>query len=298
MKDSDRGRNVIHALVVAARERLTRAGIPPDQAGIDAEVLARHVLGWDRAKYLAARQEPFPPAAAVQFEAAVAQREARVPIAYITGHREFWGIDFEVSPAVLIPRPETELIVEEALRLLDDAGGKWRIADVGTGSGCLAISLAHERPQATVVATDLSTEALAVAGRNADRIGVSGRIRFAHTSLLAGISGPFDLIVANPPYIPRAHDGTLSPDVRDHEPEVALFGHGDDGLDDVRALLRESVTRLAPRGRLMMEFGYGQSAAVRAGAEEAGLEIVSVVKDLQGHERTLVAALPGSRAAL
>jgi release factor glutamine methyltransferase len=289
---------VIHALVVAARERLIRAGVPPDQAAIDAEVLARHVLGWDRAKYLASRQEPFPPAAAAQFDAAVAQREARVPVAYITGHREFWGREFEVSPAVLIPRPETELILEEALRFLSDAAGNWRIADVGTGSGCLAICLAHERPQAAVVATDLSTEALAVAGRNADRVGVSSRIRFAHTSLLAGFSGPFDLIVANPPYIPRAHEATLPPDVRDHEPEVALFGHGDDGLDDVRALLRQSAERLAPRGRLMMEFGYGQSAAVRAGSEQAGLEVVTILKDLQGHERTLVAALPGPGAAL
>src|SRR4029453_3441045 len=109
--------SVIHALVIAARERLIRAGIPPDQAGIDAEVLIRHVLGWDRAKYLASRHEPLPSPASFPFEAALAERERRVPVAYITGHREFWGLDFDVSPAVLIPRPESELIVEAALPL-------------------------------------------------------------------------------------------------------------------------------------------------------------------------------------
>jgi release factor glutamine methyltransferase len=289
---------VIHALVVAARERLIRAGVPPDQAAIDVEVLARHVLGWDRAKYLASRQEPFPPTAAPQFDAAIAERERRVPVAYITGHREFWGLDFEVSPAVLIPRPESELIVEAALEFLGDVAAPWRIADVGTGSGCLAISLAHERSQATLVATDLSEDALAVARRNAARHRVSSRVQFARTSLLTDVPGPFDLVVANPPYIPRAQEAMLSPDVRDHEPALALFGRGEDGLDDVRELLTQSAARLGASGRLMMEFGYGQGAAVRGAAEGAGLGIIGILKDLQGHERTLVAARPPRRAAL
>jgi release factor glutamine methyltransferase len=289
---------VIHALVVAARERLIRAGVPPDQAGIDAEVLARHALAWDRARYLTSRHEPFPPEAAAQFEAAVAQREQRVPVAYITGHREFWGLDFVVSPAVLIPRPETELIVEAALSFLNNVSAEWQIVDVGTGSGCLAISLARERPHATVVATDVSDAALAVAARNAARHAVDQRIRFVHTSFLDGVQGHFDVIVANPPYVPLAHEATLSPDVRDHEPATALFGRGADGLDDVREVLAHSAARLAPSGRLMMEFGYGQGSAVRRDAVRAGLEIIEVLKDLQGHDRTLVAALPPSRAAL
>jgi release factor glutamine methyltransferase len=289
---------VIHALVIAARERLIRAGIPPDQAGIDAEVLIRHVLGWDRAKYLASRHEPLPSTASFPFEAALAERERRVPVAYITGHREFWGLDFDVSPAVLIPRPESELIVEAALTFLSDAEARLRIADVGTGSGCLAVSLAYERPHATLLATDVSEDALAIARRNAERHGVSGRIRFARTSFLTDIQGPFDLIVANPPYVPRSHQATLSPDVRDHEPAVALFGRGEDGLDDVRELLGQSATRLAPSGRVMMEFGYGQGDAVRAGAERAGLDIVDILRDLQGHERTLIAARRSPRAAL
>jgi release factor glutamine methyltransferase len=289
---------VIHALVIAARERLIRAGIPPDQAGIDAEVLIRHVLGWDRAKYLASRHEPLPSPASFPFEAALAERERRVPVAYITGHREFWGLDFDVSPAVLIPRPESELIVEAGLTFLSDAEARLRIADVGTGSGCLAVSLAYERPHATLLATDVSEDALAIARRNAERHGVSGRIRFARTSFLTETQGPFDLIVANPPYVPRSHQATLSPDVRDHEPAVALFGRGEDGLDDVRELLGQSATRLAPSGRVMMEFGYGQGDAVRAGAERAGLGIVDILRDLQGHERTLIAARRSPRAAL
>jgi release factor glutamine methyltransferase len=289
---------VIHALIVAARERLIRAGVPPDQAGIDAEVLARHVLGWDRAKYLACRDQPFPAETAALFEAALTERERRVPVAYITGHREFWGLEFEVSPAVLIPRPETELIVEAALAFLSDTAGRWYIADVGTGSGCLAVSLAHERRHAVLVATDVSDEALAVAQRHAERHRVADRTRFVRTSLLAGVEGPFDLVIANPPYVPRSHEPTLPPDVRDHEPTVALFGRGDDGLDDVRELLTQSASRLAPAGRLMMEFGYGQGAAVRGDAERAGLEVIDVLRDLQGHERTLVAALPSPRTAL
>jgi len=289
---------VIHALVVAARERLIRAGIPPDQASIDAEVLARHVLGWDRAEYLTRRHEPFPEQTADRFEAAVEQRERRVPVAYITGHREFWGLDFEVSPDVLIPRPETELMVEAALKFLSNAAGSPRIADVGTGSGCLAVSLACECTQATVVATDVSRAALAVAQRNASRHGVTARIQFVVASFLDGVPSPFDLILANPPYVPRSHEATLSADVRNHEPALAVFGHGDDGLDDVREVLAQAASRLAPSGRLMLEFGFGQGPDVRRDAERAGLQIIDVLNDLQGHERTLVAALPTSRAAL
>jgi release factor glutamine methyltransferase len=221
-----------------------------------------------------------------------------VPVAYITGHREFWGLDFEVSPDVLIPRPETELMVEAALKFLSNAAGSPRIADVGTGSGCLAVSLACECTQATVVATDVSRAALAVAQRNASRHGVTARIQFVVASFLDGVPSPFDLILANPPYVPRSHEATLSADVRNHEPALAVFGHGDDGLDDVREVLAQAASRLAPSGRLMLEFGFGQGPDVRRDAERAGLQIIDVLNDLQGHERTLVAALPTSRAAL
>ena len=276
--------------VVAARERLIRAGVPPDQAAIDAEVLVRHAMAWDRATYLTERDRPVGDLPLAAYEALVARRERREPVAYITGHREFWGLDFLVTPAVLVPRPETEFIVEAALSRLKGLDQAWRIADVGTGSGCLAVALAHELPHARLTATDVSDAALAVAGANADRLGVAARVALVRAWLLDGVPGPFDLIVSNPPYVPPAHRGTLSPDVRDHEPAIALYGTGEDGLDLARALLAQAPSRLSPGGLLMLEFGFGQGDAVRAAAAGVpALSVEDVLRDLQGHERTLVA---------
>ena len=188
--------------VIEVRERLRRARISPDQATIDAEILARHALGQDRATYLAHRDESIADDVSERLEAMVRRREGREPVAYILGEREFWGLSFLVSPAVLIPRPETEAIVEKALALMDDAGRAWRLADVGTGSGCLAVALARERANANVIATDISEAALGVAAANAVRHGVDSRIRLIRTSLLDDVPAPFDLIVANPPYVP------------------------------------------------------------------------------------------------
>ncbi len=253
-------------LSIAARERFIRAGIPPDQAAIDAEVLARAAAGWDRATWLARRDEPAGTEAAARFEAMASRREEREPVAYITGVREFWGLDFIVSPAVLIPRPETELIVEAALERLADPARAWRIADVGTGSGCIAIALATERRAAMLTATDISEAALEVARQNATLRGVGSRIGFLRTSFLDDAIGPFDLIVANPPYVPTFARTALAPDVREFEPHAALFGHGADGLDEVRAILSQAATRLAPGGWLLMEFGFGQGDEVREAA--------------------------------
>jgi release factor glutamine methyltransferase len=281
--------------VIAARERLRRAGIPPDQAAIDAEILARQVLGQDRATYLAHRDEPITDDESGRLEAMVRRREDREPVAYILGEREFWGLSFLVSPAVLIPRPETEAIVERALALMGDTRKAWRLADVGTGSGCLAVALAHERGNATVVATDISEPALGVAAANALRHGVDSRIRLIRTSLLDDVPGPFDLILANPPYVPGGTRDGLQPDVRDYEPETAVFGHGADGLDEVRLLLTQTPERLAPGGWLLMEFGFGQGDAVRAAVSAVpDLEFVEILRDLQGHERTLVVATRSS----
>ena len=284
--------------VVAARERFIRAGIPPDQAAIDAEVLARHDRGWDRATYLARRDEPQTPGAGTSYEALVTRREQREPVAYIIGYREFWNLEFRVTPAVLIPRPESEFIIEAALARLRDRDYAWAVADVGTGSGCLAVTLAHELPAARVTATDISAAALTVARENAVRLGVGGRVRFVHTSLLDAALGPFDLIVANPPYVPSSHRQTLSPDVRDHEPAQALYGDGDDGLDQARALLAQAPSRMAANGVLLMEFGFGQAEAMRAAVGQVpALEPLEILRDLQGHERTLVArrrTVPGT----
>jgi release factor glutamine methyltransferase len=276
--------------VVEARERLRRAGISPDQAAIDAEILARHALGQDRATYLAHRDESIADDVSERLEAMVQRREGREPVAYILGEREFWGLSFLVSPAVLIPRPETEAIVEKALTLMDDAGRAWQLADVGTGSGCLAVALARERVNANVIATDISEAALGVAAANAMRHGVDSRIRLIRTSLLDDVTGPFDLIVANPPYVPGSSRDGLQPDVRDHEPATAVFGHGADGLDEVRHLLTQTPEKLTPGGWLLMEFGFGQGDAVRAAVNAVPeLRLVEVLQDLQGLERTLVA---------
>ena len=218
------------------------------------------------------------------------RRERREPVAYITGVREFWGLDFIISSAVLIPRPETELIVEAALERLADPARPWRIADVGTGSGCIAVALATERRAARISATDISDAALEIARQNAARHGVADQITLLRTSLLQDVDGPFDLIVANPPYVPSSARTTLAPDVKDFEPETALFGHGADGLDEVRALLAQAPARLVPGGWLLMEFGYGQAAAVSDAARAvSGLTFEEILRDLQGHERTLVA---------
>ena len=282
--------------VSEAARRLVEAGIDARDAAFDAEVLARHALGWDRATYLARRREPAPAGFEDRFEPLVARRHRREPVARIVGRREFWGLDFEVTPAVLVPRPESELLVETALARLEDRNAPWAVADVGTGSGCLAIALARELPQARVTATDISPDALAVARRNAARHGVADRIAFRHADLLDGLPDPCDLIVSNPPYVPDAVIGTLAPEVRLHEPAAALRG-GPDGLDTVRRLVGAAADRLRPGGWLIVEVGAGQSGDAAGNARRAGLQVVDVRPDLQGIPRVVVMQPDGERGA-
>jgi release factor glutamine methyltransferase len=208
------------------------------------------------------------------------------------GSKEFWGLDFEVSTDVLIPRPETEFLVEEALACsrasASAASGRPFIVDVGTGSGCVAVALAHEIPAARILATDISAAALVVARRNATRHGVANRIHFVLTDFLAGVGRAADLIVSNPPYVPRSHAAGLSPEVRDFEPHVALFG-GADGLEKQRLLLEQASTCLAPAGYLLVEFGDGQEEALRAViALWPSFRILRIRSDLLGIPRTMV----------
>jgi release factor glutamine methyltransferase len=277
--------------VAAARGRLVRAGIEPGEAALDAELLAREVLGWDRAGYVAHSDEPAPDQFVPAFEALVGRRERREPVSLILGRREFWGVEFEVTRDVLTPRPETEIIVEEALGCVtgrSDVAPRLLIADVGTGSGCLAIALARDIPGARAVATDVSVGAIEVARRNARRHGVADRVTLVRTSLLDGVSGPFDLIVSNPPYVPTDAFVTLPPEVREHEPRLALDG-GPDGLDTIRELLAQAVIRLASDGWLIVEFGVGQEGGVtQAVAHWPSLELRRVRRDLQGIPRTAV----------
>jgi release factor glutamine methyltransferase len=279
----------IHTLVTAARARFRAAGISDAEAEIDARVLAERVLGWTTERFFTDANEPERAGFAEQYERLVARRLAREPIAYIVGEREFWGLTFEVSPAVLIPRPETELIVEAALEMFPDRNARIRVADVCTGSGCLAVAIAHERPGATVVASDISQPALDVAVRNARRHGVAARVRFDRADLLEALAGPFDLIVSNPPYVPESDRSSLQPEVIDHEPDVALFA-GADGLTLIRRLLADAPDCLAPDGLLIFEFGYGQADAVaRLISETPRLRMVGERRDLQGIQRTAIA---------
>jgi release factor glutamine methyltransferase len=277
-----------------ARERLVEAGLSTTDASIDVDLYARTILGWDRAKLLSEQQAPVPEGLEPTFSQWVARREKREPSAYILGTREFWGLDMQVTPAVLIPRPETEFIVEEAVELArsrrlrrGNKGLPVRAADVGTGSGCVAIALATEMPKARFVATDISADALGIARANAARHGVGERIEFVNTSYLAGVAGPFDLITANPPYVREKDRLGLSKDVC-HEPEVALFG-GAEGLRDVAGVIDTAAEMLAPGGWLVMEFGYGQEEAVDGFvAARSALRLDHIRGDLQEIPRTAV----------
>lgn len=268
-------------VVLAARTRLVTAGLDANEAAMDAALLARHLLGWELSRLIAHETDQPPAGFAAAFEPLVARRERREPSSAIVGHREFWGLEFEVGPAVLTPRPETELIVEEAMACL--AGAELApavLVDVGTGSGCLAVCLAREFPASRVIATDVSAPALAVAAHNAARHGVGDRVEFRQASLLEGVAGPATMIVSNPPYIPTREISGLAPEVRDWEPRTALDG-GTDGLDLVRALIWSAPRILVPGGWLIMEFGFGQARPIEAIVGRSRLEMVRVARDLQ-----------------
>jgi len=229
------------------------------------------------------------------------RRERREPLPYITGVREFWSLEFKVDLRVLIPRPETEVVVETALRLLSQAASRKppaAILDVGTGSGCIAIALAKELSQTEIWATDVSADALVVASENAWHHGVAERIRFRQGDLFAPVMGKedgFALIVANPPYIARPELTALQPEVQDWEPSAALDG-GPDGLDFYRRLLREGPAYLCPSGGLVMEIGHRQGTAVlHLAQEQRDLSDCRCVSDYAGRERVIIACRVSTR---
>ena len=270
--------------LTAAKARLVAAGIEPSEAARDVLLLARHVLGWDRATLHARDTDPPPAGFDAVYDAAIERRTHREPIAYITGIQEFWNRDFAVSKAVLIPRPETELIIEEALSTVFG-----RAADIGTGSGCLAVTLAAEVPRARIVATDISAPALEVARANARRHGVADLVEFREARYLDGVEGPFDLIVSNPPYVTDEEYASLAPEVHDFEPRSALAA-GPDGLDDIREVLSAAASALRSGGVLLMEIGHRQADAVRAVvASTPSLALIRISPDLQGIPRIVVA---------
>jgi release factor glutamine methyltransferase len=278
----------LHELVARARTRLRAAGIAPDEAHLDARLLAQAVLGWDATQLVIAGHESAPAQFVPAYDAVVGRRAAREPLAYITGHQEFWGLPIHVTPAVLIPRPETELIVEAALEIFP-VGAAFSAADVCTGSGCVAIAIARERPGAWLIATDVSRAALDVAKDNARALGVAARVRFVASDLLSATAAPFDLLVSNPPYVPLRDREGIQPEVLEHEPEAALFA-GSDGLEVVRRLIPEAADRLRAGGTLIFEIGVGQDREVSALiSSRADLTLVDIRRDLQGIPRTVVA---------
>ena len=277
----------LHERLAEARDRFVRAGIPREEATLDAELLARHVLGCDRATFVTRARDPLPSAFDRLYEAVVERRVNREPMAYILGHREFWGLEFEVTPDVLIPRPETELIVEEALALMPARDAVRRIVDVGTGSGCLAIVLAIEFSSAQVTATDVSQAALAVAHRNCHRHHVTDRVSLVAGHLLDGLENSADVIVSNPPYVPATEAANLQPEVADYEPAAALYA-GVDGLGVIRQLLADAPPHLNDDGRLFVEFGLGQEAGIREEARQNGWTVERIRRDLQSIPRVAV----------
>jgi release factor glutamine methyltransferase len=250
----------------------------------DADLLLMHVIGRDRAYLLTHPEMQLTTEQAAQYEDWLARRARHEPVQYIIGEQEFFGLKFRVTPDVLIPRPETEHLVEAALERADREAAVC-IADVGTGSGAIAVALAHSLPQARVTALDSSTAALAVAQENAESHRVSDRIRFYESDLLASVAGErFDMIVSNPPYV--AENEELEPQVRDYEPRSALFA-GPDGLDIYRRLIPQAQAAVRPGGWLLLEIGHGQRDALERLL--TGWESVSFVADLQGIPRVACA---------
>ncbi|RWR09361.1 peptide chain release factor N(5)-glutamine methyltransferase [Paenirhodobacter populi] len=271
------------ALVLATR-RLTAAGI--EGAATDARRLLAHVLGLAPERLLLAMQDEISPDQQAAFEAATDARTARRPVSQITGLRRFWGLDFRVTRDTLDPRPETEILVEAALEEPFAT-----VLDLGTGTGCILVSLLHDRSDARGTGVDLSEAALTVARDNAVRLGVAERARFLRSDWFSAVTGTFDLIVSNPPYIAAEEMPALSPEVRDWEPHLALTPGGD-GLAPYRVIAREAAARLASGGRLLLEIGPTQAGAVCDLLRGGGFERIEVRRDLDGRDRTILARKP------
>ena len=270
------------AAIRAAAERL---GATSDTARLDAELLMAHVLETSRSQMLLTRMRDDAAPHAAAFARLVNRRAAHEPVAHLLGEQEFYGLPFAVSPATLIPRGDSETIVEAAL---EHAAADARVLDMGTGSGALLLAFLHERPSATGIGIDASAQALAVAQRNSAALGLAQRAQFREASWLdsgwADALGRFDLVLCNPPYVES--DAELDPDVRDYEPASALFA-GAEGLDDYRALMPQLARLLTPDGVVIFEIGAGQADAVTALAEAEGYS-ATLRRDLAGRARALV----------
>ena len=280
-----------------ATGRLRQAGVGTPR--LDAELLLMETLGWSREDLYRNPEGGLRQAQAERFESLVSRRLRAEPVAYMTGTQEFWSLDFRVTPDVLIPRPETEHLVETVVEFLASRPGPCRVLEIGTGSGAIAVCLARECAEAEIWATDVSAPALDVARDNASRHGVEGKIRWLRGDLFApvhGLTERFDVLVSNPPYVPSGEIGGLQRDVRDWEPVLALDG-GADGMDFYRRFVREGARHLREGGLLAVETGAEQGGAVsRLFDAEAGFHRVRVRRDYAGLPRVVTAErMPASR---
>jgi release factor glutamine methyltransferase len=282
----------------ALAARFRAAGL--DSPELDARVLVGHALALDHTALVAAGAQPLDAAAAACIEAFAARRLAGEPVSRIVGSREFWGLPLTVTPAVLVPRPETETVVELALALVDQGGARTRplrIADLGVGSGAILLALLSELPDARGLGTDIAVDALDVARRNAAQLGLADRAELLVSDYTAALQGPFDLVVSNPPYVATGDIASLDREVRDHDPTGALDG-GADGLAAYRAIasdvgrLLAPAGHLGPAGHLVVEIGAGQQRDVEFLLAAQGLAIGTVRHDLSGIVRAVAAGLP------
>ena len=278
---------MVLSVATALRDACVRlaavAGVDAAEARADAEILLAHLIRRDRTWLFMHADDPLEVDVAARFETLVERRRQGVPVAYLVGQRGFWRFDLEVTPDTLIPRADTECLVEQALAHLPVDQPR-RLLDLGTGSGAIALALAVERPTASVVAVDLSPGAVAVARRNAQRLGLAARVEVREGAWFGPVAGErFDLIASNPPYIEADDPHLVEGDLR-FEPRSALAS-GADGLDDLRIIVRDAPTHLQAGGWLLVEHGWAQGAAVRALFAEAGFTDVDTIHDLEGRDR-------------
>ena len=277
----------LDALLARAARTLAAAGV--ENAPREARRLAELALRAGPAEVFARRPSPLAPEEDAAFSRLLARRAARVPFARLAGEREFWSLSFRLVAATLVPRPETETLIEAALGRLSERGAGWRVLDLGTGSGCLLLALMSELPRASGLGVDANRAALDCARGNAARLGMAARTDWRQGDWAAGLEGPFDVVLANPPYVAEREWETLQPEVREHDPKLALVA-GADGLAAYRRILPELPRLLARGGFACLEIGAGQAEAVGLLAAEAGLRVVEIRRDLAEIERCVVLA--------
>ena len=275
------------ALRQDAARTLTQAGI--DNAATDVRLLLCAATGFSSADLIVHAHDPVPCEVHEKLQALLARRQTHTPIAQILGTQEFWSLNFKVTPDVLVPRPDTEVLVERTLEILTGVTAP-KILDVGTGTGAILISLLHERPDAHGVGVDISTAALEVARANANQNGVADRAAFERSDFLKDVNGPFDIVVANPPYITDAAMQTLPKTVAAYEPHLALRG-GADGLTAYRAIIDDLARVLKPGGHVVFEIGYDQKTTVTELLTNIAAGDITCLQDLAGHDRVISAKI-------